>query len=328
MKIGIYTIILGCIFTFSFSNSQIIRYIENSQNKNSTSLSDIFPSQLNQTTFDIWNYKEKFDMNISILNSFFWAFIIVFVSEIADKTFIIILIFSTRRKQIKTFFAAVVAILFMNYLSIFFGFSIDFLLYENVINWSALIILIIYGLSNFLEAMEMSTKKVEDRYINMMEDEIKQRKRELKSTMSRINRGSPQIASMNVIEEANDDLENSSLTEPILSRKEDELSIATPIFSNPEDESNAQFLWLLMTSIMAAECGDRSQINTIIISSVFNRYGVIFGSSLALIICVYLNVYFGHKIANYLSEKQVATVCSLLLISCGGELLLFKLNIL
>lgn len=330
MKICIYTIILGCILTFFFSNSQIVQFIEINQNINRTSTSSglvPLPSSFNKTDFDIWNYKEKFDMNISIMNSFIWAFIIVFVSEFADKTFIIILIFSTRRKQTKTFFASLIAILFMNYLSIFIGFSFDFLLYENVINWSALIILMIYGFSNFLDANEMSTKKVEDRYINMMEDEIKQRKRELKGNMSRVNRGTTQMPNMNIIQETNDDLENSSLSQPILGKREDEISIATPIFSNPEEETNAQFIWLLMSSIMGTECGDRSQINTIIISSVFNRYGVILGSTLALILCVYLNVYFGHKIANYLSEKQVATFSSLLLISCGLQLLLFKLNI-
>jgi putative Ca2+/H+ antiporter (TMEM165/GDT1 family) len=280
----------------------------------------------NETNFDLSKFKEKLEINVSFSSSFIQSFILIFISEIADKTFIIILLFSAKRKSVYTFFAALISILFANYLSIFIGLSIDLLLYKNVIDWLAFFLLIIYGISTLSDAFEMSEKKVEDRYLNLIEIEYKQKKKTIKE--KQFSRKS--VIKLDAIKDQESNIEKfNELKEPMMGKENLNMTIEQHTITTVDDdeETNLMFYWLLFSSIFTAECGDKSQTSTIIISAVFNIYGVIFGTTLALIICVYLNFYYGHSMANYMTEKHVNLICGICFLLCGSEILLIKLNL-
>lgn len=272
-------------------------------------------------SLDVWKYTEKKEVRIGLPSSIIHSLLMTFISEIADKTFIIILLFSSKNNKSSILIASLVAVLGMNYISILIGYSIDILLYKNVIDWIAFLTLIFYGISLISEAWEMSKKKVEDRYITMIEDEFKRKKTEHRSNMLR--RNSERLSSIK--EEESNLIDNSNnLSEPML--KSDNNSEVNKY--DQDDESSIKFYWFFISSILSAECGDKSQISTITISALFNIYGVIIGTTIALLICVVVNIYFGHQLSRHLSEKYVNYICGTVLVLCGIEILLIKLDIL
>ena len=62
---------------------QSIQILNNSTDKNITD------------QFDVWKYTKNLEINMGFWASFSQSLIIVFISEIADKTFIIVLLFSS-----------------------------------------------------------------------------------------------------------------------------------------------------------------------------------------------------------------------------------------
>lgn len=114
---------------------------------------------------------------------------------------------------------------------------------------------------------------------------------------------------------------------PIL--KTDEVNIPIENDDNQLHESDEDYnleiddkkiVYTLIYTIIVAECGDRSQISSILLATVYNFTGVMIGTTSALFCTIILAVYLGGYISKYISEKTLNYVA-------GGMFLLFGLEI-
>lgn len=292
----------------------------------------------NTNALELWKYTEENEVKIGTWSSLIQSFIIIFVSEIADKTFIIILIFSAKNEKFKVFTSSFIAMLLMNFISIMIGYSVHMLLYKNIIDWVVFLSLLFYGVSLIAEARDISERQ-EDRYVALMKDEIgKTKKRELKKYMRETattntanEEGRVLTVADEVYQESMPTLDNREpLHEPLITKEghgnQHTLDLKTEFDEENQNENgnSSKYFWFIFSSTMTAECGDRSQVSTIAISAVFNIYGVIIGSSLALLLSVWINVNFGKELAKVMKEKHVNYLCGYVLTLCAVEIMLIK----
>ena len=90
-------------------------------------------------------YIEK-DYDINFKLSIFEAFLLIFIAELGDKTFIMLIILQLQSNGITFFVSSLFAKLLMNFLAIVMGYFIDFLLYKNLIDYIGILISFMYGL--------------------------------------------------------------------------------------------------------------------------------------------------------------------------------------
>ena len=89
-------------------------------------------------------YIEK-DYDINFKLSIFESFLLIFIAELGDKTFIMLIILQLKTNCITVFVSSLFAELLMNFLAIAMGYFIDFLLYKNLIDYIGILIAFIYG---------------------------------------------------------------------------------------------------------------------------------------------------------------------------------------
>lgn len=101
-------------------------------------------------------------------------------------------------------------------------------------------------------------------------------------------------------------------------------------FDSEEDENrNSEFehkkiIYTLIYSILIAECGDRSQISSILLATVYNFTGVMVGTTVALFCTIVLAVYLGSYISKYISEKTLNYIAGFIFLLFGLEILFTK----
>lgn len=96
-----------------------------------------------------------------------------------------------------------------------------------------------------------------------------------------------------------------------------------------DEESNFYFdekkiIYTLIYTIMMAECGDRSQISSVLLATVYNFSGVMVGTTIALFSTILLAVFLGGYISKYISEKTLNYVAGLIFLLFGLEIFLTK----
>ena len=57
-----------------------------------------------------------------------------------------------------------------------------------------------------------------------------------------------------------------------------------------------------------SECGDRTQFTSLSMAAIYNFYGVVIGTSSALIITIFLGVFLGKYLIKYLKEKTLNAI--------------------
>ena len=69
------------------------------------------------------------------------TFLVIFLSELGDKTFILIMVLKIKSTNSKiVFFASIISMFFINSISIFVGYCMDVFLYQNFIDIVAIAI--------------------------------------------------------------------------------------------------------------------------------------------------------------------------------------------
>lgn len=238
------------------------------------------------------------------------AFILILLAELGDKTFIMLIILQMKTNQITILSSALLAELFMNFLAVFFGFGIDRMLYQNLLDYIGLIIFFFYGL--FLIGDSFQTGK------ESFEAEILQ---------------------------AENQKEENEYETPLLEKEEEDILTTTKnenmISFGPTDtfgvnknnsiESNSKkdgidytVFWAIFSSMCISECGDRTQFTAMIMSGVYEMWGVLLGSSLALTCSVVLGVFFGKKLIKYLHENILNFILGLVFLGYSVQLYLGK----
>lgn len=276
--------------------------------------------------------------SLSIIESF----MLVFFSELNDKTFILILILKMKSNSITVFFSAFIGMVFLSGLSITFGYLLDYFLYQNFIDLVAILILSFSGIKMIIQGFTSKSKTYEDELLSNIKGELKEEKhREKQIRNKRIIE-----AQMNQNIKEEDDLEDSSsdqdnnLKVPLLlkrnscvqlKRRDNDLGSRIMIqneeesvkFSNEDkitenqlneniDRGMCYYFWAFLKSIIIAKFGDRTQFSLFALSSIFNSYGVSFGAIGALTLVILLGVVIGHGIAKNISEKIMNLICGCL----------------
>ena len=88
------------------------------------------------------------------------------------------------------------------------------------------------------------------------------------------------------------------------------------------NEINIGLIFLLAFMLCLSDIGDKSQITVITMAAIYDLYGVLIGSSLALICTVTLAVLFGNWICEKISPKVLLFIGGILFLIFGFEVLL------
>jgi putative Ca2+/H+ antiporter (TMEM165/GDT1 family) len=118
-------------------------------------------------------YTEK-NFEIGFLSSIIHTFILIFIAELGDKTFIMLFILQLRTNKVTIFYSALFAEILMNTTACFLGFLIEYLLYKNLIESLGILFFVVYGIFLILSGFKSSEDTFEEEFA-MIEEMHKQR---------------------------------------------------------------------------------------------------------------------------------------------------------
>ena len=250
------------------------------------------------------------------------AFIIILLAELGDKTFIMLIILQMKTNQITILTSALLAEIFMNCIAVFLGFGIDRMLYQNLLDYIGLMIFFFYGLFLIGDSFQDSAESFEAQILeaeNPNEDNEKDNK------------------NLQVIPESNEN----ELTTPLIEKEDyknenlisfgpgDTLGVKETINDNEEKRKNEneidfKIFWSIFSPMCISECGDRSKFTAMIMSGIYEMWGVLLGSCLALTCSVFLGVFLGKKLIKYLHESVLNFILGVIFLGYSIQLYLGK----
>ena len=300
-------------------------------------------------------YIEK-DYDINFKLSIFESFLLIFIAELGDKTFIMLIILQLKSNSITVFVSSLFAELLMNFLAIVMGYLFDFLLYKNLIDYIGIIIAIIYGLfllgSSFREEdisfateLILNQKNYQSSFTELLEESKQEKKEELNKskyhldakleTISEVDASKeetkhfqikkegynfPKVENINLNVNNNNSGNNNNLQ---LKRNDSELGLFFDeiLDKGRETEEDKKLdinvFWTIFRTMVISEFFDRTQMSTLSMSSIFNFSGVLIGSSIALTITCYLGSYHGSKMIKILKERVLSLLLGCIFIIYG-----------
>lgn len=98
------------------------------------------------------------------------SFLLIFLSEIADRTFILVLIYSLKMHWIPLILTSLFSMYFMNILAIVAGMTVILLVPRGLIDWIGFFCFLLFGIFCVYEGMGMESKSVKEEY----EEEMKE----------------------------------------------------------------------------------------------------------------------------------------------------------
>ena len=297
-------------------------------------------------------YIEK-DYDINFKLSIFESFLLILIAELGDKTFIMLIILQLKTNCITVFTSSLLAELLMNFLAIALGYSIDFLLYKNLIDYIGILIAFIYGFYllggsfreeniSFSKELALNQKNYETSFTELLK-ESKVEKQEEKLINQRYNLNE-KLETISEVEASKEEtkkfqikkegynfpkVDNSiNTTNNEIKRDDTELEISlNEILEKKNEESHEldlESFWTIFKTMVISEFFDRSQISTLSMSSIFNFSGVLIGSSIALTITCYLGAYQGKRIIKILKEKIISFILGCIFIIYGIQVYIGK----
>ncbi len=145
--------------------------------------------------------------------SLFQTFTLVFLGELGDQIFILMIILELKSRSPSTlFFSSLLSFSIINTISIIIGSSLDLLLYQNFIDLTAIIIFTLTGINLFLKYFDYGNKTYEEEIFSCIKGEIENeelRKNVIRSHFYESSRRSGHFISLN----------NEELKEPLLLKK-------------------------------------------------------------------------------------------------------------
>ncbi|CAL8119982.1 unnamed protein product [Orchesella dallaii] len=218
--------------------------------------------------------------NVDYLCALFASFSVIVVSELGDKTFIIVAIMGMSHSRSTVFAGALGALSLMTFICALFGYT-TFILPKTIIYLVSTVYFAISGLKMLYDGYRMSP------------DEGQQKLEEVQNTLRRR-------------DDDNNDVENQASKEsPLVSEgyrlhtglRRVLFTLFSPIFVQA----------FMMTFL--AECGDRSQIATVVIlAAQEDMSGVCLGVTLAHVCCIGIAVLGGRVLASRVSVGKVRMI--------------------
>lgn len=307
-------------------------------------------------------YVEK-DYDINFKLSIFESFLLIFIAELGDKTFIMLIILQLKSNCITVFVSSLLAELLMNFLAIAMGYFIDFLLYKNLIDYIGILIAFIYGLFllgsslreeniSFATELVLNQKNYETSFTDLLEESKVEKKEEsLKNQRLQLNAKLETISEVEASKEetkhfqikkegynfpkldnnANNNTPTQNTNPNVqLKRNDTELEIALNEIldkskENQEDQKlDINVFWTIFRTMIISEFFDRTQISALSMSSIFNFSGVLIGSSIALTLTCYLGAYQGKNLIKILKEKVLSFLLGCIFIFYGIQVYIGK----
>ena len=297
-------------------------------------------------------------MSTSFLQSFASSFSFVFITDLTDKSIFLIILLSQKVPTQILLITAALSILSMNFLSILAGSYITKIIPELYIDIIACILFITFGFISMKESFqkdneaknlmektkkEMSDSEDSNNYVLMNEDNETtnyESNSELKfnshlrshSNMSDLSNfsyiNSSNYNSLNNNSDSSKNLpnyhnikNNDNNQNRLIIRNESDKSDSEKEKFNGDNEVSFGLIIRIVSMLCLADMGDKSQITVITMAAIYNIYGVLIGSSLALMITISLAAFFGSWICNKIKP-------SILLFSGGIIFLVFAAEVL
>ena len=236
--------------------------------------------------------------------TFIQSFILTFFTLLGDETFILLILLKQQfAKSHLIFFSFLLAILGLNTINVLFGRSLDLLLYQSFIDIFAIIIFGIIGIRHFLRFFDRKNR------LNYLQ-EIKK----IIKPDSIIN------------EEEEDDINCLLLNKDI---NQNDLIQKSNEYENKEDyiydkyyegHNKGYLIWIFGKTVFISIFGDSYMFGIISNSAISNFKGTLFGSSLAIIIIVYLACYHGIFIGSKLSQGKMGVIISFIYFWFAAEI--------
>ena len=92
------------------------------------------------------------------------SFLVIFLSEIADRTFILVLIYSLKMHWIPLILTSLFSMYFMNILAIVAGMTVILLVPRDLIDWIGFFCFLLFGIFCVYEGLGMESKSVKEEY--------------------------------------------------------------------------------------------------------------------------------------------------------------------
>ena len=236
--------------------------------------------------------------------TFTQSFIMTFLTLMGDETFILLILLKQQfQKSQLIFFAFCLSLLILNTINVLIGRSLDLLLYQNFIDLIAMMIYFIISIRHFLRYFDKHKRLSFNQEIkkiikpdNILEEEEQNDIVNFKKILS-----SGQIPN-----------NNDETKEDYIHRK------------YYEGHSKGYLFWIFGKTVFISVFGDSYMFAIISNSAISNFKGTIYGSSLAIIIVVYLACYHYMFIGNHLSEGNMGVIISFIYFGLASEI--FYLN--
>ncbi|GAN02524.1 vacuole protein [Mucor ambiguus] len=230
--------------------------------------------------------------------SFIISLLMIIVSEIGDKTFLIAAIMAMKHSRLVVFSAAFSSLLIMSVLSAFLGHVVPNLIPKEYTDVCAALLFLCFGLRMMYEAYHME-KGAENEEMNEVEEELKTvEDRERASKLEEMEVGG--------LEASSADTSNTSKGEQA---KEGLMNLMQLVFS-------PVFVQTFVLTFLG-EWGDRSQISTIALAAANNVYYVTAGVVIGHGMCTALAVIGGRMLASKISVRTVTFAGAILFLIFG-----------
>ena len=243
-------------------------------------------------------------MKTSFLSSFGYSFSIIFLSDITDKSIFLIIFLSKKLPSLTLFLVSLSSVLLMNYLSILLGYYLPKLISLTYMKILAFLLFTTFGILSIIESQKKDEK------INEL---MELTKKEFSDTEN-------DYSLMVEDNEIETDVESNKELFPSILRTDTNVSELSHS-SRTSEGSNYGTITAIFFALCLSDFGDKSQLAIVTMAALFNIYGILLGSTLALIGTVTLAVLFGNWISEKVSPKKLLLIGGLIFLTFGAETL-------
>lgn len=221
------------------------------------------------------------------------SFLMIIVSEIGDKTFLIAAIMAMKHSRLVVFAGAFSSLFVMSVLSAFLGHVVPNLLPAQYTTWMAAILFFCFGIKMLTEAYHMKGDESQEEMAEVEEELMEAEDRE---NVRKIH--AEEVGGLEPIKQKNSE----RLKDGIINLMQ---LVFSPVFVQT----------FILTFL--GEWGDRSQISTIALAAANNMYWVTLGVVIGHSMCTFVAVMGGRYLATKISVKTVTYTGATLFIMFG-----------